>query len=409
MTSATPSLVGADEALLREAFADAVAADAAIRRFAREPLGAGSVSGFTIGEGADELVAFVDTSRQRVDVETGSVLAGDDGAVEARVWLHPADPHLPALAPAAFGHAAATLLARAGIRATGTPAIVAYRPGRRAVLRVATDEEAAASDVWVKVVRPSRVERIVEIHTLLATHGILVPRVRAWSPEGLLVIDGAVGEPALEADVAPARLVAAVDALRERISRVPFPHSARTSLTARVDWYAGRLSPRTDALAAGIRAIVASEPVGERRGIHGDLHLGQLFVSPAGEVTGLIDVDTAGAGDPAEDAGAFVAHAVSSALLSRGSARAPGLVEIARVALAAWGGDSAVRARVALQLLGHAVGADDTGDADRRDVLLAAAAGVLAGDAEALAAVADAAPGAASEPKNALTGVFETP
>ncbi|MGZ8803915.1 MAG: hypothetical protein ACXWZG_01255, partial [Microbacterium sp.] len=103
----------------------------------REPLGSGSVTGFDVAAEGGDLRYYVDTSRHPVAVETGLAL-GDPAAPDARVWLHPADPHLPALAPAAFGHAAEALLARLGIVARESPSLVAYRPGRRAVLRVAT-------------------------------------------------------------------------------------------------------------------------------------------------------------------------------------------------------------------------------------------------------------------------------
>ncbi|RZI83558.1 MAG: hypothetical protein EOO67_17240, partial [Microbacterium sp.] len=111
----------------------------ALRAFSREPLGTGTVTGFEIrhpaGAGGPEIpdgaVAYVDSSQLAVAHETGLVLEG-----VARVWIHPADPHLPALAPAAYGHAAEVLLGRLGIAAgTGAPQIVGYRPGRRAVLR----------------------------------------------------------------------------------------------------------------------------------------------------------------------------------------------------------------------------------------------------------------------------------
>src|SRR5690606_30011203 len=98
----------------------------------REPLGAGSVTGFQTSD-AEPLLYFVDTSGLPVPAETGWS-SGD-----ARIWMHPADPHLPALAPVAFEHASEALLARLGIATSSAPQIIAYRPGRRAVLRVAAD------------------------------------------------------------------------------------------------------------------------------------------------------------------------------------------------------------------------------------------------------------------------------
>src|SRR5690606_33804762 len=44
--------------------------------------------------------------------------------------------------------------------------------------------------------------------------------------------------------------------------------------------------------------------------IHGDLHLGQIFVDPDSPltITGVLDIDTAGTGDPADDAAALYGH-----------------------------------------------------------------------------------------------------
>lgn len=389
MPHSLPAAVAdADEALLRDALDEA----GSVRRFSREPLGEGSVTGFEIAA-PEPYVAYVDTSRLPVRIETGAALTDESGAVEARVWLHPADPYLPALAPAAFGHAAAALLDRAGIVATEVPAVTAYRPGRRAVLHVETE----TGRVWIKVVRPSRVERIVGIHALLADRGIPVPAVRVWSPEGLVVLDDAAGVPGLEADVAADDVIAAVDEMRERLARVPLAHPARASLADRVDWYASRFAEagsaaRAAALAARLRETAAREPARAAVGVHGDLHLGQLFLTDADtvEVATIIDLDTAGAGDAVEDAGAFIGHAVSSASLSRGMPGAARVQRLADAATARWAGDRAVRTRVAIQLLGHAVGADAAGDAPRTHELLALAEEFAGG----------------SEAKNALTPSF---
>ncbi len=264
----------------------------------REPLGSGSVTGFDVTTDGSDLRYYVDTSRHPVEIETGLAL-GDPAAPEARVWLHPADPHLPALAPAAFGHAAEALLARLGIDARESPSLVAYRPGRRAVLRVATADGA----VWIKIVRPSRVERIVELHRSLGDGGVPVPRVRGWSPEGLIVIDDARGLPAPDVEWDPDRLLDAVDALRADIARVPLDAPVQGA-ARRLAWYlsrltandAGDLERRAAPLVARLNDALplAGRPDST---VHGDLHFGQLFLGPADAVTAVIDVDTAGRGD----------------------------------------------------------------------------------------------------------------
>ena len=97
--------VSAEAALLR----DALEIDSA-EEFSREPLGNGTVAGFHVQDGDRTVALYVDTSGIAVEAETG---LAQDGV--GRIWTHPADPHLPALATAAFGSAAQTLLARLGI------------------------------------------------------------------------------------------------------------------------------------------------------------------------------------------------------------------------------------------------------------------------------------------------------
>lgn len=394
----------AEARLLAEALDMPASALAAI---SREPLGAGTVAGFAVASGAstelpEGTVAYLDTSLLPVARETGLALDG-----VARVWIHPADPHLPALAPAAFGDAAGVLLSRLGIAATAPPAIVGYRPGRRAVLRVPTE----AGAVWVKVVRPSRIERVAAAHTALRQQGLPVPAVHGWSPEGLLVLADADGAPATEMTWHPERLLDAVDLLRDRLAGVELAWPARTSLAARLPWYLARLEAAMPLRAERIRDVgvrlentLRSAPASVAT-VHGDLHIGQLFVV-GDALTGLIDVDTAGRGDAAGDTAAFLGHAVTSALLteaqwSRGEAqwsrreaqgrRAEPLRALAAGAWARWGDDRRVRALTAVHLLGHALGAAAAGDAPRAVLLL------------------EAAERAAAEHKRPLMAPFEAP
>ncbi|CAI9393602.1 phosphotransferase [Microbacterium sp. T2.11-28] len=376
-----PATAGDEATLLAEALDVPVSA---VRVFSREPLGAGSVTGVTLAPEAasaqgfpSDSVAYLDTSLLPVVRETGLALDG-----VARVWLHPADPHLPALAPAAFGDAAAVLLSRLGIAATDTPELVGYRPGRRAVLRVPTE----GGSSWVKVVRPSRIERVVTAHDALRAGGLPVPAVRGWSPEGLLVLDAATGAPATEATWRPAHLLDAVDDLRRRLTGIPLAWPARTSLAQRLPWYLSRLelllpdAERLRGIGARIAQSLASAPAPPAT-IHGDLHIGQLFLVD-GAVSGLIDVDTAGRGEPGEDTAAFLGHAVASALLTerRGGQDGPGgdhpgdgsaaVRALAGLAFERWGADARTRALTAVHLLGHALGAASAGDPGRAAQLI---------------------------------------
>lgn len=340
-----------------------------ITPLSREPLGDGSVAGFRVasagGGGAEPLVCFVDTSRLAVPRETGLALddAGEGGAhgsgagPAVRIWQHPADPHLPALAVAAFPHSLDALLSRAGLRAESAPEMAAYRPGRRAVLRV----ECAQGTVWVKVVPPRRVERIRAAHAACERSGIPVPALLAWAPDGMLVLANAEGAPATGFSGPAERLLQEVDALRGALSGVETRRPAR-GVEARLDWYAERIDAASGAagaaeaeLVARIREALSAPPSAVRRGacvVHGDLHLGQLFLDPEGRIRGLIDVDTLGVGDAAEDSAAFLAHAIVSALMSRGEASGR-FRELADAAAERWRDESRLVPFTAIHLLGH--------------------------------------------------------
>lgn len=348
----------------------------------REPLGAGSVAGFDVAGVGGPLTYFVDTSRRTVAVETG-ILSGTPSDPEVRVWLHPADPHLPALAPVAFAHAVQGLLSRLDIDVTGDPQLVVYRAGRRAVLRVPTADGAT----WVKAVPPDRVAPIVDAHRALEAAGIPVPVVRGWSEQGLMVWDAANGVPVSDAPWTPERLLDAVDDLRARLAGVVLDRPASSRLAHRLDWYSDRLVAVLPAASAAMAAAVvercrASWDDPGAATIHGDLHFGQLFVDDDLNLSGVIDVDTAGLGAPSDDSSAFIAHAIASATLTPPPNDAR-VWALARLAIERWNGPG-VRARTATHLLGHALGAGESGDVERADRLVRAAASVSIGDVHAL-------------------------
>ncbi|MBO1901769.1 hypothetical protein J4H92_07370 [Leucobacter weissii] len=410
--------------LLREALGIGPEAVSAV---SREPLGAGSAAGFDVSVDADDsaparLRYYVDTSRLAVERETGLALGAPDGpgGPDARIWLHPADPHLPALPAVAFHGAAEALLARIGVSGGSAPEFVAYRPGRRAVLRIDT----ADGTVWVKVVRPRRAERIAAAHAACDEAGLPTPAVLGWSPAGVLLLADADGIPAASADWEPDDLLDRVARLRESIaevetsapnvlgrsgpvgaarsSAVPTAEAVR-GIAERLDWYADRFagSERAARIAARARAILDGESGRAATVVHGDLHFGQLFLGPDGSITGLVDVDTLGVGDPGEDPAAFLGHAVASALLTVPERRRR-VWDLADRAAARWAHDSGVRARFAVHMLGHALAAADRDDPPGAARLLGAAEAVLRGDPPS------GAPQAADEPKNALTRPLET-
>ncbi|WP_404312080.1 aminoglycoside phosphotransferase family protein [Agrococcus terreus] len=376
-----------EERLLRDALGDALEGE--LRVLSREPYGAGALTGFEEA-GAQTRYWYVDTSGRPVPEESGLVL-GDPAAPEARIWLHPADPRLPALAAASFPDAAAALLARLGVAVDQAPELLVYRPGKRAMLRMRAGER----ETYLKVVRPEAAATIVDLQEALRGGGIPVPAITGWSALGIVLTEAAAGEPVtgrLDA-VDPARLLDSVEALQAAMGRVDTGRAARDSLALRDGWYRERLRAALDGVpggeAAAARAALAAleagidaadpaaleVPAAELRTVHGDLHVGQLFVDGASAVTGLIDVDTAGLGDPVDDRAALLGHLVASIGLADDPGRARGYRRILDEAAGRWLGPAGPEAgaaesaeparlahRLAVHVLAHALAPVERGD-----------------------------------------------
>jgi len=238
------------------------------------------------------------------------------------VWLYPSDPDLPALRAVVDSRTLSAVLARLGHPLEPEKIeVITYRPGRRAVVRV----EGNASHIYLKVVEPSKAASIAERHQQFRSSSLPVPRLLGWSPEGLVAMSEL---PGVDAQSAVARMehpeafLDQLEFLSTLLAAVPAFNTARSSLVDRIDWYVERVSSRFPDETERVRRIGAMiarcNADGRSYGftavtIHGDLHLGQLFVDidDPGIITGMLDIDTAGAGDPADDAAAFYAHVVA--------------------------------------------------------------------------------------------------
>lgn len=330
------------------------------RPVAVEPFGEGRIVRCTVDEGEHAGEWFVDTSGQAVARETGFVVRDGDGAVVARIWRHPLDPRLPALRNAVNPDAIARISAAAGSEGEVEARMLAYRPGRRAVVRLTQHDV----HLFLKVVRPGEAEDLVGIHTACRAAGVPAPEVVHWSPAGVVVVRDATGTPGpVAASRMPAAdLLDAVDALRERLLEVDTRRVARASVGTRVEWHAERLADALPDRAADARALLprlaaAVQRTGPARVVHGDLHIGQLFFE-GGWVSSVIDVDTAGLGDPADDAAAFIGHALASAARNAEADRGSGAALLEGLADAAadrWLRTPHDAALAALHCMGHAI------------------------------------------------------
>ncbi|MCS6711349.1 phosphotransferase [Brachybacterium sp. EF45031] len=260
-----------------------------------------------------------------------------NGDMDVRVWRYPHDPWLPYLSHVCFPDAAtATLQGVLGsvVGPVASVEVIAYRPGRRAVLRA----DLAGRRVYLKVLPPGVSADMVHRHATLHATGVPAPTVLGHR-DGLVVSAELPGISLSEAvqhlgpaACRPEDLVAVLDRLPAVLVTAP----ARPPWSASADFYAGivarsvpALAPRALTIAERVRAGLdeAASRVGSAalEVVHGDFYEAQVMVAD-GRVTGLLDVDTVGPGRRADDLACLLAH------LSVLGLAAPG----AREALRAW-------------------------------------------------------------------------
>ncbi|WP_402468764.1 phosphotransferase [Isoptericola aurantiacus] len=274
------------------------------------------------GDGASVRTETLGASLGRPgDQQVPGVLTLDDGEHAVAVWRFPGDPALPALATAYDPEAVATLLGDLGVpevaRGPVTLRVRAYRPTRRAVIEASTP----GARVFLKVVRPDKVDDLYERHALLAGAGLPVPKPLGRNADGLLVIAPLAGESMRHAvrdgGLLPGadEIVATLDRLPAAVAELPL----RTSWSENAGHYAlvigaampteaARALQLADVVRNRIAGLVADQPT------HGDLYEAQVMLD-AGRVTGLLDVDSAGPGRRADDLACLVAHIETLSLL----------------------------------------------------------------------------------------------
>ncbi|WP_207921222.1 phosphotransferase [Micromonospora sp. KC721] len=289
----------------------------------------------------------------------GGTLLLDDGVDRVAVWRFPHDPHLPALPAATDPVAVGRLLTELGYSAERPRLRVrAYRPGRRAVV-----EAVAGRDrLFLKVVRPRRITALHERHRLLTGAGVPAPCSLGYTSDGLLALQSLPGRTLRHALArgAPTPSARQVLSLLERLpdtlavgpSRASWPDKAAHYASVVAAALPDRAAQAGD-LAAEIVAGVAPEPV---TAVHGDLYESQLLVSGR-HITGLLDIDTAGAGNRADDLACLLGHLSVLAQIDPG--RAPTINRLGAEWLAAFDthvDPASLRRRVAAVVLSLATG-----------------------------------------------------
>jgi hypothetical protein len=290
-------------------------------------------------------------------------LGTDTGTSEVAAWRWPADPGLPGLARAMDPVAVGGILDDLGI--DGGPLglrIRAYRPGRRAVIEATGRRDG----LFLKVVRPRVAEALLDIHRTLAQH-LPVPEGLGRTADGLVVLTAMPGRTLRDllrsgrTDLPDPGLIGALldrlpPGLAEGASRADhFANVERHALAissvlpeaaGRLQELRGRLGEAAASDAAASHLVVP---------VHGDLYEAQLLVTD-GRFSGLLDVDTAGAGVRADDWANLCAHLSVLAHVT-GHSKAIRRYEAAVLAHAEAETDAAdLRARSAAAVVGLATG-----------------------------------------------------
>lgn len=262
------------------------------------------------GEREREVLLVAHADRRRLP--EGAFELEHDGDRVA-VWRFPNDPFLPGLPSALDPQRVAELLARLG----GPVGAVelhtrAYRPSRRAVVEVTVrTEDLHGRILYLKVLTGSRADELADVHRELIAH-LPVPRVIGVAGEqGILAIEALEGRTLRAALVEgdrlpePAQLVELSKRAAEHTVDTGRDPRAFADPTRHVDLLIGLVPDLADRIREVAEAAASLD--GERVGVHGDLHDGQLLLQ-GGEVTGVLDVDGAGQGLLAQDAGNLIAH-----------------------------------------------------------------------------------------------------
>jgi hypothetical protein len=243
----------------------------------------------------------------------------DDGTTQVAVWRWPVDPSLPGLAAALDRDRVAALLDDLGLDGgTVQLRVRAYRPGRRAVI----EATGRRGRLFLKVVRPATVEALHRAHRSLAAD-LPVPDSLGWTDEGVLVLSGLPGRTLrelLRSGSSTLPRPAAVEALLDRLPAELTAGPRRRDLLTAAEHHAVGIASALPSLRARVDGLLADLHTRELLdhdvvAVHGDLYEAQLLVDD-GRITGLLDVDTAGAGYRIEDIANFCAHLSVLALVT---------------------------------------------------------------------------------------------
>jgi hypothetical protein len=271
------------------------------------------------GDGPSEVVvaAVVDTDGLPEGAPVHQV-AGDDVAV----WRFPNDPVLSSLEKALDSDVLRSLLSELELyplQVDVTP--IVYRPTYRAVIRMDLRENKLVfdrsnarlqvrrgeSEIYLKIVPPESAEEIGQVHEALRPHMKVPACYGGWADVGLLALEGLPGLTLRDFirlhDGSPPdadELIGLLTTIHHAVATEDWVRSMRRRVRSH-----GRLlrtilpdqEERIRRLSDELRQLASERPAV----IHGDFYDSQVMVDEQGQVTGLLDLDGVGWGDPSDD------------------------------------------------------------------------------------------------------------
>lgn len=261
-----------------------------------------------------------------------TVVSSDLGSVG--VWRVPYDPALPGM-PAAVNHdqVGKLLVSLGSDPGPVSLRLRAYRPQRRAVVQVLGENHS----IYLKVVRPSRVDRLHRIHRHLRNYLPIPSSLGVDDAKGLMAMESLPGTTLRQVLEDPNGAIPPVDQIVGLLGKLPTPESDKvaTSSIDRLPSTIEMLSAISPELAPRLRRIgesIGDDPYRPEVPVHGDYYESQIMVID-GSIAGLVDVDTFGWGRPADDASTMLGHLSIWAGMSSNTEK---VAKLGRDLLAVW-------------------------------------------------------------------------
>jgi hypothetical protein len=235
------------------------------------------------------------------------VVEGETGRVG--VWRVPHDPVLTGLGAALDRERAGRLIEDLG--GTSGPVetrLVAYRPGRRAVVSVS----GALEGLYLKLLRPSHVEAVHRSHQTLSTT-LPVPMSLGFSRDlGLIALQSVPGLTLRAVLEDPGQAIPSPVGIVDLARRIPPPDDDREAPSAiarlpDIGQLLSAVAPELSGPVADLVEKIGPEKLPADTPSHGDYYESQLLVED-GEIVGMLDVDTYGWGRAADDAATMLGH-----------------------------------------------------------------------------------------------------